>query len=110
MASYANGMWTFTAPNCPNCVRTRTAQGFPDVPEAEFGELCALCKPTPWMERSSGVTSSSEVVPATVPDVDMEAVAAAVAGVFEAPVEAAAEPMAEAAVAVEAAQVDVEVQ
>lgn len=107
MASYANGMWTFTAPNCPNCVRTRTAQGFPAVPDAELGELCALCTPLPWTE---GVTSTTGV-PSTVPDVDMEAVAAAVAGVFEAPVEAAAsEPTAEAAGEVAATQVDVEVQ
>lgn len=110
MASYANGMWTFTAPNCPNCVRTRTAQGFPAVPEAELGELCALCTPVPWTASPEPVTSTTDD-PSTVPDVDMEAVAAAVAGVFEAPAEAAAsEPMAEAAVVVEAAQVDVEVQ
>lgn len=47
MAAYAYGEWTFTAPTCPDCIRVRTAQGFPPVPEAEWGEQCEACTPLP---------------------------------------------------------------
>lgn len=47
MTTYANGAWTFAAPQCPECIRVRTAQGFPPVPEAEWGVVCDACKPLP---------------------------------------------------------------
>ena len=52
MASFTNGVWTFASPSCPDCIRIRTSQGFPPVPESAWGEQCEDCKPKPVPEPS----------------------------------------------------------